>query len=141
MRLRAMPLIRGRVFEARHRKEFACLGLGLLLFGVLLVPLVHAVHVHGELGSGHAHPHSHGGSTHRHAANPDSPEDAKAPLEEPDTHEHGAGDLQHPELLTAGMEPLAAEPDGPASYREPLRPLVAILAIRSTFSPEMPQGP
>lgn len=137
--------------DPRDRQDLAWIGLGILLFGFLVVPLVHALHAHGALGSAHewaerlgshrpltvsfpgeGHGHDH---PHAHAAPHDVPE------EQPESHHHGAGSLEHPDGVTAE----AAE--WPAFMRDPVenfaatRTLLAVIAARREFSAVMPQGP
>ncbi len=68
--------------DPRDRRDLACLGLMVLVYGLVVGPVVHAVVEHGDWeprGHGHSHPHEHshphgreardeGGHTHEEEA-------------------------------------------------------------------------
>lgn len=131
--------------RAHERRELAGWGLFVLVYGLVLSPLLHAVVTHGGLDWGptgesllrhtsSAQPAEHDESQpHEH---PGDPDDGSAPA-----HTHPAGSLEH--------QTAAFAPSVPNADVAPVRLLVATLkghrARRSGGAPDwlpaMPQGP
>ncbi|MBJ6764898.1 hypothetical protein JGU66_29390 [Myxococcaceae bacterium JPH2] len=83
------------MLDPRDRRDLACLGLMVLVYGLLVAPVVHAVVGHGGgLGGGAAHVHGHGPGEHTH---PNEPGDATPGKKRPASHahQHPSGSVEH----------------------------------------------
>ncbi len=95
------------LLNPHDRRDLACLGLMVLVYGLAVAPVLHAVVEHG--GGGHHHPHVHGrahshdtrgelGEAGAHAHRHADPDDADAPSPEGEQkggHEHLTGSVEH----------------------------------------------
>ncbi len=131
--------------RAHERRELAGWGLLVLIYGLVLSPLLHAVVTHGGLDWGLA-----GESLLRHASSePPSGHDERTPHEHPEApdegsapcHTHFAGGLEH---QTAAFAP-AVPPAAVAPVRLVVASIEGHAARRSggapAWLPAMPQGP
>lgn len=88
------------MWDSRDRRDLAFLGLWVLVYGLAVAPVLHAVVGHG----GGLGPHEHGASTHVHRTAGKACDTAKAKCSPESEHERGHGH-QH---LTGSVEHLLA---------------------------------
>ncbi|MDY7230312.1 hypothetical protein [Hyalangium rubrum] len=127
--------------DPRDRQDLACLGLMVLVYGLVVGPVVHAVvehggHAHGtsEQPHGHAHPHGEDPPGHEHGPAKDSREQGAG-------HHHPLGSVEHLQAVAvwsaAVLAPVVRWVRLPAKvFHGPLRRPGAPARLTA-----MPQGP
>ncbi|QSQ21668.1 hypothetical protein JY651_42005 [Pyxidicoccus parkwayensis] len=124
------------------RRDLACLGLMVLVYGLAVAPVVHAVVGHGGGGARHVHVHARGEQAHSHGPERDVP-DGHAPGKGhgPGGHQHLTGSVEHLHAVAASW----AVVDAP---RVPVLSWVAEVLRGPSRAPgaaprltAMPQGP
>ncbi|XXF77969.1 hypothetical protein P2318_33695 [Myxococcaceae bacterium GXIMD 01537] len=129
------------------RRDLACLGLMVLVYGLAVAPVVHAVVGHGGGHRTHAaHVHAHDGADGRHVARGEDPAHAHGAGDDghgtgPGEHEHAPGSVEH--LWALAVEQVAVLAPhvvwvtlGEAKQLAPTR-----LPGARWRLPAMPQGP
>jgi hypothetical protein len=87
------------VWDSRDRRDLAFLGLWVLVYGLAVAPVLHAVVGHGGGLGGHGHVH--GPGSHVHAKAGEAPEPSEAAKHAPEGqkqghgHEHLTGSVEH----------------------------------------------
>jgi hypothetical protein len=92
------------VLNRHDRRDLACLGLLVLVYGLAVAPVVHAVVGHGGGGRvPHVHVHGSGERAHSHGSKQrDVPgEQAPGKGHGPGGHQHAAGSVEHLHALAA----------------------------------------
>ncbi|WP_147451123.1 hypothetical protein [Corallococcus llansteffanensis] len=99
------------MWDPRDRRDLACLGLMVLVYGLAVAPVLHAVVGHGGGLEGHAHGHGHGPGGHVHRTGSPAEQERFAPGEAPEAPDGADGDGQHGhghQHLTGSVEHLLA---------------------------------
>lgn len=126
------------------RRDLACLGLMVLVYGLAVAPVVHAVVGHGGGGAAHAHAHGPGERAHSHGPRKDAQDEhehARGKGHGPGGHQHLTGSVEHLHALAASWTVVEAPRVRTVSWvaeaaRGPER------APGATLRPTaMPQGP
>ncbi|MFB1484368.1 hypothetical protein [Corallococcus sp. RDP092CA] len=90
------------MWDPRDRRDLACLGLWVLVYGLAVAPVLHAVVGHG--GGLGPHGHEHGASTHVHrtpcgdarsSCSPESEHGQPAGKKQGHGHQHLTGSVEH----------------------------------------------
>ncbi|WP_158623322.1 hypothetical protein [Corallococcus sp. CA053C] len=135
------------MWDSRDRRDLACLGLMVLVYGLAVAPVLHAVVGHGGGLEGHAHVH--GPAGHVHCAGSEGPAAKSTDGADRDEHEQqGHHGHQH---LTGSVEHLLAVAASWTVFLPPARRWVSwsVEPVRAPRwrpgqrwrSPAMPQGP
>ncbi|WNG45950.1 hypothetical protein F0U60_18895 [Archangium minus] len=130
------------LLDPRDRRDLACLGLMVLVYGLAVAPVIHAVVAHGGgMGTAHerahAYAHAHG---HAHAHAGEQGHEQEPSVRDPG-HQHPVGSVEH--LLAVAVT--KASVLAPVVRWHPLRQEVFRGPLRLPGVPlrltAMPQGP
>jgi hypothetical protein len=126
------------VLDPRDRRDLACLGLMVLVYGLAGAPVLHAVVEHaGGLGGGHPAAHAH---VHTHE-DPGEPGHAHPDEDPGHPHQHAPGAVEHLQAIAVTHAAVLAPivwwfTLKPAVFLGPRRLPGALLRLTA-----MPQGP
>ena len=134
------------MLNAHDRRDLASLGLMVLVYGLAVAPVLHAVVGHGGGGARREHAHVAGESAHTHDAHhrdgPGSPDDSKSDREPvPDGHQHLTGSVEHLHAVATAWAAVEVPRVRTVSWRvEVLRGLSRAPGAAPRLT-AMPQGP
>ncbi|MFP2928876.1 hypothetical protein ACLESO_27490 [Pyxidicoccus sp. 3LG] len=140
------------MLNPHDRRDLACLGLMVLVYGLAVSPVVHAVVGHGGgAGVAAARAHSHGAAGHEHeASHSHGPEGAKkqSPGEGkhgdghgPDGHQHLTGSVEHLQAMAASWVVTKLPRVLAVSWQAEVPRRASVVAVSAPRPTAMPQGP
>jgi hypothetical protein len=133
------------LLNPHDRRDLACLGLLVLVYGLAMAPVLHAVVGHGGGGARHEHAHVPGERAHSHDAPrdaSDAPEDGRPGQRHgPDGHQHLTGSVEHLHAVAATWAVVEAPRVRAVSWLAEVLRGPARAPGAATRLTAMPQGP